>query len=184
MKQLDFKVKQDVYNPLLRRKELAVEVDHENASSPSRSSVREAVATKYSTKLDNVFVFGIETRTGGQSATCEVQVYDDAETAKRIVPKYIQVRNLPSDERKKLKEAATKKTEEKPKPEKPKAEKPKAEEQKTEEKPKAASDKAVSEERPKAEKAGAKVSKEEKSPEPKPTEGKSKGAKPKEEKTK
>lgn len=175
MKQLDFKVKQDVYNPLLKRKELAVEVDHENASSPTRTSLREAVAAKYGTKLDNVFVLDIETRTGGQLATCVVQVYDDAEVAKRIVPKYIQVRNLPSEERKKLKEAATKSAEEKPKPEKPKTEKPKPEEKKTEEKPK-----ATGEEQQKTEKSAAKPSKEEKTPETKPTEGKSKGTKTKE----
>jgi len=173
--QLDFKVKQDVYNPLLKRKELAVEVDHENASSPTRTSLREAVAAKYSTKLDNVFVLDIETRTGGQLATCQVQVYDDAETAKKIVPKHIQVRNLPSEERKKLKEAATKTAEEKPKPEKPKAEKQKTEEKKPEEKPKAAA-----EDQQKTEKPGAKPSKEEKAPEAKPAEAKSKGAKPKE----
>ena len=168
---MDLKVKQDTYNSLLKRKELAIEVEHENAGSPSRMSLREAVAAKYSTKLDNVFVFGIETRTGSQSAICEIQVYDDAETAKKTVPKHIQIRNLPSDERKKLKEAS-KKTEEKPKPEKPKVEKPK-----TEPKP----EKAKTEEQPKPEKTGTKALKEEKGAESKTTDAaKGKGTKPKE----
>jgi ribosomal protein S24E len=177
---MDLKVKQDTYNPLLKRKELAVEVEHENAGSPSRMSLREAVAAKYSTKLDNVFVFGIETRTGSQSAICEIQVYDDAETAKKIVPKHIQIRNLPSEERKKLKEASKKK-EEKPKP---KMEKPKTEEQpKTEEKPK--TEKPKTEEQPKPEKTGTKTLKEEKGAESKPADAaKGKGAKTKEGATK
>jgi ribosomal protein S24E len=181
---MDFKVKQDTYNPLLKRKELAVEVEHENAGSPSRMSLREAVAAKYSTKLDNVFVFEIETRTGSQSAICEIQVYDDAETAKKIVPKYIQIRNLPTEERKKLKEAS-KKAEEKAKPGKPKAEKPKTEEKPKAEKPKMEekpTEKPKTEEQTKPEKTG---TKEQKGAESKPADaGKGKGIKPKEAVTK
>ena len=95
-------------------------MEHDNAGSPSRTSLRDAVAAKYGTKTENVFVVGIDTKTGTQSSVCEVQVYDDAEVAKKLVPKHIQVRNLPSEERKKIKEES-KKTEEKPKA----AEKPK-----------------------------------------------------------
>ena len=89
---------------------------------PPVRSLREAVAAKYSTKAENVFVLEIETKTGTQYSVCEVQVYDDPETAKKVVPKHIQIRNLPSEERKKIREQS-KKTEEKPKAEKPKPEK-------------------------------------------------------------
>ena len=130
---MDLKVKQDKYNPLLKRKELAVEVEHEKAGSPSRVSLREAVASKVSTKIENVFVLDIETRTGSQTSMCTVQVYDDPETAKATVPKYIQTRNLPSEERKKLKAAKAEEKAKAPKAEKPKApEKPKAEAPKAE----------------------------------------------------
>jgi len=156
---MDFKVKQDTYNPLLKRKELSLEVEHENAGSPSRVSLREAVATKLSTKTENVFVLEISTRTGSQTSVCEIQVYDDPDTAKRTVPKHIQIRNLPSEERKKIKEA--KKTEE------PKAEKPKAQKPKTEAKP----------EKPKAEAAPVK---EQKVAETKPAEASKGKVKPKE----
>jgi len=117
---MEFKVRQDAYNALLGRKELSLDVEHENAGSPSRTSLRDAVASKYGTKSENVFVVGIDTRTGTQSSICEVQVYDDPEVAKRLVPKHIQIRNLPTEERKKIREES-KKTEEKPKA----AEKPK-----------------------------------------------------------
>jgi len=117
---MEFKVRQDTYNALLGRKELSLDVEHENAGSPSRTSLRDAVAAKYGTKIENVFVVGIDTRTGTQYSVCEVQVYDDANTAKKLVPKHIQIRNLPIDERKKIKEQS-KKAEEKPKAvEKPK----------------------------------------------------------------
>jgi len=124
---MEFKVKQDTYNALLKRKELSLDVEHENQGSPSRTSLRDAVAAKYTTKAENVFVVEIETKTGTQYSVCQVQVYDDPEAAKKVVPKHIQIRNLPSEERKKIKEQS-KKPEEKPKAEKPKtAEKTKTE---------------------------------------------------------
>ncbi len=124
---MDFKVKQDTYNPLLKRKEVNIEVDHERQGTPSRLELRKAVASKYNTKPENVFIVDVETRTGTQNAVCAVEVYDDAEIAKQTVPKYIQTRNLPPEERKKVREQEAKKEEPKPKPEKPKAGKPAAE---------------------------------------------------------
>ncbi|MGP8070671.1 MAG: 30S ribosomal protein S24e [Candidatus Bathyarchaeia archaeon] len=122
---MDFKVKQDTYNPLLKRKEVSVEVEHESQGTPSRLDLRKAVASKYNTKTENVYVIDVESKTGTQNALCSVEVYDDPETARQTVPKYIQTRNLPPEERKKVKEQEAKKEE--PKPEKPKAGKPAAE---------------------------------------------------------
>jgi ribosomal protein S24E len=116
---MEFKVKQDVYNPLLKRKEVSLDVNHEREGSPSRVALRDAIATKYSTKSENVFVVQIQTPTGSQHSVCEVEIYDDYEGARSVVPKHIQIRNLPSEERKKMREAS-KKAEEKPKVEKPK----------------------------------------------------------------
>ncbi|MGA8903784.1 MAG: hypothetical protein WB661_02110 [Candidatus Bathyarchaeia archaeon] len=124
---MDFKVRQDTYNPLLKRKEVRVEVDHDAAGTPSRIDLRKAIATKFNTKPENVYVLDIETKTGTQSALCAAEVYDDPQSAQRTVPKYVQVRNLPPEERKKVREQEAKKEEAKPKAEKPKAEKAKPE---------------------------------------------------------
>jgi len=121
---LDLKVRQDTYNPLLKRKEVSVEVEHEGQGTPSRIDLRKAVASKFSTKPENVYVIDVETKTGTQNAICQIEVYDDAQTAQQTVPKYIQTRNLPPDERKQVREQEAKKEEAKPKPEKPKAAKP------------------------------------------------------------
>jgi ribosomal protein S24E len=129
---LDFKVKQDSYNPLLKRKEVHAEVDHEGEGTPSRVDVRKAAASKFNTKPENVYVLDIETNTGTQSALCAIEVYDDPQSAQRTVPKYIQVRNLPPEERKRVREEQAKKEEAKPKAEKPKAEKAKPEKPKEE----------------------------------------------------
>lgn len=118
---MDLKVKQDTYNPLLKRKEVNVEVEHAGQGTPSRVDLRKAVASKFSTKPENVFVIDVETKTGTQNAECLVEVYDDAKTAEQTVPKYIQTRNLPPDERKQIREQQAKKEEGKPKPEKTKA---------------------------------------------------------------
>jgi len=158
---LDLKVKQDTYNPLLKRKEVSVEVEHEGQGTPSRVDLRKAVASKFSTKPENVYVVDVETKTGTQSALCQIEVYDDAETAQQTVPKYIQTRNLPPDERKRVREQQAKKEEAKPKGEKSKA--AKAAEAKPEAKP------AKQEERPKEAKPKA---------EAKPTESPKKGKEP------
>ena len=121
---MDLKVKQDTYNPLLKRKEVSVEVEHEGQGTPSRADLRKAVASKFSTKPENVYVIDVETKTGTQNAVCQIEVYDDAKVAQQMVPKYIQTRNLPPDERKQVREKEAKKEEAKPKPEKPKAAKP------------------------------------------------------------
>ena len=129
---MDFKVRQDTYNPLLKRKEVRVEVEHDAAGTPSRVDLRKAIATKFNTKPENVYVLDIETKTGTQSALCAVEVYDDPQSAQRTVPKYVQVRNLPPEERKKVREQEAKKEEAKPKAEKPKTEKAKPEKPKEE----------------------------------------------------
>jgi len=121
---LDFKVKQDTYNPLLKRKEVSIEVEHDGQGTPSRIELRKAVASKFSTKTENVYVIDVETKTGTQSALCLVEVYDDAQTGQQTVPKHIQTRNLPPEERKKVREQEAKKEEAKPKAEKPKPAKP------------------------------------------------------------
>jgi ribosomal protein S24E len=131
---MEFKVKEDNYNSLLKRKEVLIEVDHEASGTPSRIELKKAVAAKYGTKPENVYVIDVETKTGTQNAICQLQVYDDLQSAK-IVPKYIQVRDLPPEERKQTKEQKAKKKEEKPKEEKPKEGKGKPEKGK-EEKPK------------------------------------------------
>jgi ribosomal protein S24E len=128
---MDLKIKQEEYNALLKRKEIYAEIDHEQGSTPSRIDVRKAVASKYGVKPETVYVIDVETRTGTQNAGCKIEVYDDQTGALRVVPKHIQIRNLPPDQRKLAKEQAAKKAEATPKEEKPK-EKPKTEKAKPE----------------------------------------------------
>lgn len=136
---MEFKVTHEDYNALLKRKEISAEVDHDKAGTPSRAEIRKAVASKYGAKVETVYVIDVQTKTGTQGAVCEVQVYDDQEAAQKTVPRYVQTRHLPPEERKRVREEEAKKAEAKPKAEKAekkeKATKPKEEKPK-EEKPK------------------------------------------------
>lgn len=127
---MELKIKHEEYNALLKRKEVHAEVDHDGAGTPSRVDLRKAVASKYGTKPESVYVIDVRTNTGNQSALCEVQVYDDPQAAQRTVPKHIQTRNLPPEERKHVREQEAKKAEPKAKAEKPKEQKPKEEKSK------------------------------------------------------
>ena len=46
-----------------------------------------------------MYVRSISTRTGGSSALCAVEIYEDVASAKNFVPAYIKNRNLPKAER-------------------------------------------------------------------------------------
>lgn len=86
-------------NPLLGRREAKLVVRHEGAGTPDRITVRNLAANHFKAPANRVFVKSISTRTGGSSALCVVEVYDEASQAEKIVPAYLKNRNLPKDQR-------------------------------------------------------------------------------------
>lgn len=123
---MSFEVVEEHVNPLLGRREAKLVVHHEGSGTPDRLTVRKMASDHFKAGLDRVFVRSIATRTGGSSALCVVEVYDDAKIA-NTVPEYVKNRNLPKDQRQsKAKKAAE---------EKPAAPVPKPAEKKTEAKP-------------------------------------------------
>jgi len=118
---LEVKIVQQQYNPLLKRKELAFEIKHEQArGTPSRLEVRQKLAEQLKTNLELVFVKRFETKTGTMTARGEANAYDTVEQAKLVEPQYLIERNVPKEKRE-----AAEKAEEPKKPEK--SEKPKKE---------------------------------------------------------
>lgn len=107
-------------NPLLKRKEIAFEVDHsKEGKTSSRLELRRNLAKMLDTEPDLVFVSKIKTKTGAMTAKGKASAYESTAQAELIEPKHIIARNVPSETP----------SEEKPKPEEPKVEKPKEEEQ-------------------------------------------------------
>jgi len=112
-------ITQQIYNPLLKRKEIAFEVDHKQTrGTPTRLEVRNALAEVLKAKPEVVCVKRIETKTGTMIAIGEANAYDTVEQATLIEPKYIIERNTPK-EKKETEEKA-----EAPPPPPPPAEKP------------------------------------------------------------
>lgn len=119
----------DKDNRLLKRRELRC-LFKGLAGKLSRKDAVEMLAKEH--KLDKKFVIPISLKceTGANDARCTFYVYDDEDLAKKHLPKYIFMRMLTEEERKKAKEAEKAKGK---KPEGAPAEAPKEE---TKEKPK------------------------------------------------
>jgi ribosomal protein S24E len=115
---MSMEVLEERVNPLLHRKEAKLVIHHQGAGTPDRTTVRNMASNHYKTGIDQVYVRSIATRTGGSSALCVIEVYDDSKSA-GIVPAYVKNRNLPKDQR----VSKGKKKEEKPAAPPPKPEK-------------------------------------------------------------
>ena len=134
---MSFEVLEEHVNPLLGRREAKLLVHHEGQGTPDRITVRKLASEHFKAKLESVFVRSIATRTGGSSALCRVDLYENKETADKFVPAYVKNRNLPKEQRVSRKKgaeaaapaapaakpAAEKSAEKKAEPAKPKPEK-------------------------------------------------------------
>ena len=106
---ITYKLKEDRYNPLLRRREVIVEIWHIGLPTPTRLEVRKEIANMFKVSEDRVFVRHIYTEFGIGKSKVEAHIYDDPEFGKKIEPLYIQLRNMPREEAKKLMEEIRKK---------------------------------------------------------------------------
>jgi len=90
------KITSQAYNPLLKRKEVAFEVEHEGTGgTPLRFEVRKTLASLLNENLELVYVKRLETKTGMTVAIGEANVYDTIEQARLVEPQYIIARNAP-----------------------------------------------------------------------------------------
>ena len=98
---MKLKVLDENYNPLLRRKEMKLEVDHDPGGTPKREDARREIAAHLGQDLQKVHIIKMVTLTGTKRMICEVELYEDPEEGKRIVHKHIQERGLPKAEKEK-----------------------------------------------------------------------------------
>lgn len=85
----------DIYNQVLKRREVAFFTEHGIAATPKLYDVRKQLATRYGANEDLVFVRRLRTLAGTNRAVGEAEIYDSVEDARSLVPKYIIARNLP-----------------------------------------------------------------------------------------
>lgn len=98
-------------NPLLKRKEVVLEISHQGEPTPTRQAVREFVTGKLGVSPNLVFIRKILTQYGVGKSVAEVHVYNEAGVAKIVEPLYILARNLGEEGKKSLEEARKKRNE-------------------------------------------------------------------------
>lgn len=103
------KVIEDKRNPVLKRREMIVEVSHDEKGTPERLTLREFMSKQFDEKIENLYVVKIEGRTGSDKSLCHIEIYESRELAEDALPEHVITRNLPPEKRK----AKQKKEEEK-----------------------------------------------------------------------
>jgi len=120
---LKIKILSQKYNPLLKRKEVVFEVDHnQEGQTLPRLELRKHLANMLKIKVELVFVEKEETKTGTMTAIGKANTYESPEQAKLVEPEHIIIRNIPPEKPTKPEKPKTAEPEEK-KPTKEKPEK-------------------------------------------------------------
>jgi len=95
---MEIKILAENENPLLKRKEVTFQVEHnQTGSTPPRLEVKNALAKLLKKDANLVFIKKLETKTGTHVAVGLANVYDSMEQAKLIEPEYIIKRNMPPE---------------------------------------------------------------------------------------
>jgi len=98
--QMEIKITQQQYNPLLKRREIAFQVEHtQTKGTPTRLEIRKNLAEMLKTNPEVVYIKRIVTNAGTMKANCEANAYDTVEQAKLVEPKYIIARNMPKEKK-------------------------------------------------------------------------------------
>ncbi|MEM2942854.1 MAG: hypothetical protein QXT81_05480 [Candidatus Bathyarchaeia archaeon] len=84
---------------MFKRKEILVEIEHDDAGTPDRISVRKLLASQLEERPENIYVVKMEGKTGMSHSLCHIQVYETKELASQTLPEHILTRNLPPEER-------------------------------------------------------------------------------------
>lgn len=89
-------------NPLLKRKEVTFQVEHDQTGgTPPRIEVKNGLAKILKKDLNLVFIRKFETKTGTRKALGVANIYDSYENAKLIEPEHIVKRNTQPEKTKK-----------------------------------------------------------------------------------
>ena len=112
---MEIKKTSEKYNPLLKRMEVQFLVNHMESGTPKLLEVKKELASMYGVLDDTIFVTEMNTLTGTNQTRGKVEVYDNPERAKQLVPQYLQSRNAATRNQKKGEKPAKKGKEEKKK---------------------------------------------------------------------
>ncbi len=86
-------IAEDRYNPLIKRRELKLKINHVLKPTPMRVMLRMAVANAFGVDVSRVYVRSVRTEYGIGRSIAEIHIYDSKEKALEFEPKYIIERN-------------------------------------------------------------------------------------------
>ena len=72
-----------INNPLLKRRQLQVELIHPDQGSVSKTSIKSKLASMFKTKDENIAVFGLKGKFGGGRSTGFALIYDSLDARKK-----------------------------------------------------------------------------------------------------
>ena len=90
---MDFKITNQIENPLLERTELTFKVIHLGEKPPRKDVVREAIANQINTKKSLVVIHNLTSTFGAQEMEGTAKVYKKDERLREVERKHILKRN-------------------------------------------------------------------------------------------
>ena len=82
-----------IKNPLLKRKQIVVELIHPDQGSVSKATIKEKLCKMFDSKSEHIAVFGLHSKFGGGRSTGFACIYDDADSRKKYDTKSMLLRD-------------------------------------------------------------------------------------------
>lgn len=76
----------EIEMPLLARKRIKFELEHPNAPTPSKATLKEEITKKYNTKPELIAIRHVYTHFGSQKAKVIAHIYDNEAMLKALEP--------------------------------------------------------------------------------------------------
>ena len=82
-----------INNPLLKRKQIVIELIHPNQGSVSKAAIKEKLAVMFKAKDEAISVFGMHSKFGGGRSSGFACMYDDVDARKKCDTKSMLLRD-------------------------------------------------------------------------------------------
>ena len=73
-----------IKNPLMRRKQLQVEMIHPDMPNVSKAAMKDKLATLFKSKSENIAIYGCQSKFGGGRSTGFALIYDSLDDRKKF----------------------------------------------------------------------------------------------------
>ncbi len=104
MSDISLTISEEKQNPLLYRKEVLFEISHQKAPSPEKVNIKSEISRIFTAEPDLIQIINMKTKTNTWKTTGTAHIYSSREKAKKIIPQHLFQRELPTEEKSKLKE--------------------------------------------------------------------------------